>query len=138
MQNINYTYLSLSIIYQNFKTMKQAIFSLLFLFTGIMAQAATSYAPQIETIDTSFKAYVGVYKLDANQLSDSYTVTFEEGKLYGQANGYDKTELTKQTAAHSFKSGYGSDVIFIQETTEKPFLKVKLIVQGNEVFGIKE
>ena len=119
--------------------MKQYILSSLFLFIGIIAHAAISN-PSIQPIsaDTSFQAYVGVYKLDANGLIETYTVSFEEGKLYGQANGYDKTELTKQPAAHSFKSGYGSDVIFIQEAADKPFLKVKLIVQGNEVFGIKQ
>jgi hypothetical protein len=65
-------------------------------------------------------------------------VTFEDNKLYGQASGYDRTELTKQTDAHAFKSGYGSDVIFSQEVADKPFNKVKLVIQGNTVMGTKQ
>ncbi len=87
--------------------------------------------------DTTLEAYVGVYKLDENVLSETYTITLDNGKLYGQAVGYDRTELTKQADAHAFKSGYGSDVIFIQEEADKPF-KIKLVVQGNTVMGVKQ
>jgi hypothetical protein len=121
--------------------MKQIIFIAFLCFSGIQTYAFSDSQLVINAqmiADTTFKAYAGVYKLAENGLADTYIVTYEDGKLYGQAAGYDKTELTKQTTNHSFKSGYGSDVIFIQEAADKPFLKVKLIVQGNEVMGEKK
>ena len=88
-------------------------------------------------MDTGLAAYVGVYQLEANPLSETYTITLDAGKLYGQAVGYDKTELTKQSEPNAFKSGYGSDVIFMQDAPDKPFNKIKLVVQGNTVTGVK-
>jgi hypothetical protein len=120
--------------------MKKMIILSLFTMGFMSAQAATSLnkLPTTCVTDTTFKIYVGVYKLDENGILETYTVTFEDNKLYGQANGYDKTELTKQTDAHAFKSGYGSDVIFSQEVADKPFNKVKLVVQGNTVMGTRQ
>ena len=121
--------------------MKQIVLIAILCLMGIQAYALSDSqlivtAPIVA--DTTFKAYAGVYKLAENGLADTYTVTYEDGKLYGQAAGYDKTELTKHTVNHAFKSGYGSDVIFMQEAADKPFLKVKLVVQGNEVMGVKQ
>jgi hypothetical protein len=113
------------------------------LFTmGLMTAKASTQPDKLPlstcVSDTTFTIYVGVYKLDENGMIDTYTVTFEDKKLYGQASGYDRTELTKQADAHAFKSGYGSDVIFSQETADKPFNKVKLVIQGNTVMGTKQ
>ena len=121
--------------------MKQIVLIVILCLTGVQAHAFSGSQPILNAqmvADTTFKAYAGVYKLAENGLADTYTVTYEDGKLYGQAAGYDKTELNKQTADHAFKSGYGSDVIFMQEAADKPFLKVKLVVQGNEVIGEKQ
>jgi hypothetical protein len=120
--------------------MKKIIVLSLFVMAFFSAKAETKiyFTPNVSTIDTTFEIYVGVYKLDENGMIDTYTVTFEGGKLYGQANGYDRTELTKQKDAHAFKSGYGSDVIFSQEVADKPFNKVKLVVQGNTVMGTRQ
>ncbi len=121
--------------------MKQIVLIAILCFAGIQAYAFSDFQLIVNfqmLADTTFKAYAGVYKLAENGLADTYTVTYEEGKLYGQAAGYDRTELTKQTANHAFKSGYGSDVIFMQEAADKPFSKVKLVVQGNEVIGEKQ
>jgi hypothetical protein len=121
--------------------MKKIIILGLFAFGFTAAQASTQREKLPLCIcqsDTILTAYVGVYKLDENGMIDTYTVTFEDNKLYGQANGYDRTELTKQTDPHAFKSGYGSDVIFSQEVPGKPFNKVKLMVQGSTVMGTRE
>jgi hypothetical protein len=120
--------------------MKKVIVLSLFVTAFFTTKAETTihFKPKISIVDTTFEIYVGVYKLDENGMIDSYTVTFEGGKLYGQANGYDRTELTKQKDDHAFKSGYGSDVIFSQEVADKPFNKVKLVVQGNTVMGTKQ
>ena len=133
--------LYLSIIHQILNKMKQIVLIAILCFTGIQVYAFSGSQLIVTAqmvADTTFKAYAGVYKLAENGLADTYTVTYEDGKLYGQAAGYDKTELSKQTANHAFKSGYGSDVIFMQEAADKPFTKVKLIVQGNEVIGEKQ
>lgn len=120
--------------------MKKIIVLSIFITTFFSAKAETTihFKPNVSVVDTTFEIYVGVYKLDENGMIDTYTVTFEGGKLYGQANGYDRTELTKQKDAHAFKSGYGSDVIFSQEVVDKPFNKVKLVVQGNTVMGTRQ
>jgi hypothetical protein len=120
--------------------MKKIIVFSFFVMAFFSAKAETKiqFKPNISIVDTTFEIYVGVYKLDENGMIDTYTVTLDGGKLYGQANGYDKTELTKQKDAHAFKSGYGSDVIFSQEVADKPFNKVKLVVQGNTVMGTKQ
>jgi hypothetical protein len=122
-------------------TMKKILLFSLFTLGLMTAQASTKQDKlPISTCvsDTTPRIYVGVYKLDENGMIDTYTVTFEDNKLYGQASGYDRTELTKQTDAHAFKSGYGSDVIFSQEVADKPFNKVKLVIQGNTVMGTKQ
>ena len=131
----------MSIIHQILNKMKQIVLIAILCFTGIQVYAFSGSQLIVTArmvADTTFKAYAGVYKLAENGLADTYTVTYEGGKLYGQAAGYDKTELSKQTTNHAFKSGYGSDVIFMQEAADKPFTKVKLIVQGNEVIGEKQ
>lgn len=119
--------------------MKKIIVLTLFLMGFLIAQAEIRPIQSIQfsgcLTDTTVEIYVGVYRLEENALSETYTITFENGKLYGQAIGYDKTELTKQAEPHAFKSGYGSDVIFSQEAADKPFNKVKLVVQGNIVMG---
>jgi hypothetical protein len=117
--------------------MKRIILLSFLLFVGICTYAKAHVIANI-IVDTTYKAYTGVYKLDAQGFIDTYTVTYEDGKLYGQANGYDKTELKKQEAAHTFVSGYGSEVAFIQEAADKPFTKVKLVIQGNDVYGVKQ
>lgn len=121
--------------------MKKILLFSLFTF-GLMTAKASTQQDKLPlsacVSDTSLHIYVGIYKLDENGMIDTYTVTFEDNKLYGQASGYDKTELTKQTDAHAFKSGYGSDVIFSQEVADKPFNKVKLVIQGNTVMGTKQ
>jgi hypothetical protein len=121
--------------------MKKILLFSLFALGFMTAQASTKQdkLPLFSCAsDTTFSIYVGVYKLDENGMIETYTVTFEGNKLYGQANGYDRTELTKQADAHAFKSGYGSDVVFSQETADKPFNKVKLVVQGNTVMGTRQ
>jgi hypothetical protein len=120
--------------------MKKVIVLSLFVIAFFTTKAETTihFKPKVSVIDTTFEIYVGVYKLDENGMIDTYTVSLDGSKLYGQANGYDKTELTKQTDAHAFKSGYGSDVIFSQEVADKPFNKVKLVVQGNTVMGTRQ
>jgi hypothetical protein len=118
--------------------MKKVLFSLSLLLSSAYMYANASIPIEITTDTTAYKAYEGVYQLDENGVLDTYTITTEGGKLYGQANGYDKTVLAKQADAHSFKSGYGSDVIFIQDAADKPIKKVKLVVQGNVVFGTKQ
>ncbi len=122
--------------------MKKIIVLSLFMMGFIGAQAETSpikYPLSVTCLsDTTFEIYVGVYKLEENALSETYTITLDKDKLYGQAVGYDRTELTKQAEPHAFKSGYGSDVIFSQEAADKPFNKVKLVVQGNTVMGTKQ
>lgn len=122
--------------------MKKIIVLSLFMIGCLALQAEThsfnNFSYVASCADSSFQDYVGVYKLEENPLSETYTITFENGKLYGQAIGYDKTELTKQTEPNAFKSGYGSDVVFIQEEVGKPFNKVKLVVQGNAVIGTKQ
>jgi hypothetical protein len=84
--------------------MKKIIILSLFAMAFFSAKAETiiQIKSNISIIDTTFDTYVGVYKLDENGMIDTYTVTFEGGKLYGQANGYDRTELTKQKDAHAF------------------------------------
>jgi hypothetical protein len=120
--------------------MKKIIVLSFFVLAFFTAKAETTFhfKPIVSVIDTTFEIYVGVYKLDENGMIDTYTVSLDGGKLYGQANGYDRTELSKQKDPHAFKSGYGSDVIFSQEVYDKPFNKVKLVVQGNTVMGTKQ
>jgi hypothetical protein len=119
--------------------MKKIILFSLFLLGFASLKAENKPFVAIANVsDTTFQIYVGVYKLEENVLSETYSIIFEGGKLYGQAVGYDKTELTKQADPHAFKSGYGSDVVFSQETEGGPFNKVKLVVQGNTVMGTKQ
>jgi hypothetical protein len=118
--------------------MKKMLFSLSILLSGAYMYANPIVHIEVAADTTAYSTYVGVYKLDENGVLETYTVTTEGGKLYGQANGYDKTALTKQADAHHFKSGYGSDVIFVSEAADKPITKVKLVIQGNTVFGTKQ
>jgi hypothetical protein len=128
----------LTFIFNKLKSMKRILFLLLVLPASTCVINANITNTINVVSDTTHKAYVGVYKLDAQGFIDTYTVTYEDDKLYGQANGYDKTELKKEDAPHSFVSGYGSTVIFMQEEADKPFTKVKLVIQGNDVFGVKQ
>ncbi len=121
-------------------TMKKVIFAFVCLFSIAVLRAEPKLitvfnAPLIDS--TGLSNYVGVYKLEENGYISTYTVTVEEGKLFGQANGFDKTELNKQPEAHTFQSGYGSTVVFMSEAADKPISKVKLVVQGNTIFGTK-
>ena len=119
--------------------MKKMIFlSIFMLFVCTIRAEIRPISNAICVADSTLKMYIGVYKLEENGMIDTYTVTFESGKLYGQANGFNKTELTMQLENHAFKSGYGSDVIFSQEAADKPINKVKLVVQGNTVMGTKQ
>jgi hypothetical protein len=128
----------LSTHFQNKDNMKKVLFSLSLLLCSAYIYANPVVHIEITADTTDYSIYEGVYKLDENGVLDTYTVTSEGGKIFGQANGYDKTELTKQSADHSFKSGYGSDVIFVSEAADKPITKVKLVIQGNTVFGTKQ
>jgi hypothetical protein len=110
------------------------ILFVLFLLLGFSYASKAADVP----VDTSLKVYAGVYKLAENGFIQTYTVTFDDGKLYGQANGYDKTPLTKQDGVHTFVSGYGSTVIFTYNAEKKSIDQVKLLIQGNEITGTRQ
>jgi hypothetical protein len=112
--------------------MRFILFFTLLLGVSSLAQAETM------PVDSTWKAYTGVYKLAANGMIDTYTVTYEDGKLFGQANGYDKTQLSPQAEPRTFVSGYGSMIVFMYRAEKKMIDQVKLVVQGNEVMGVKE
>jgi hypothetical protein len=101
---------------------------LFFLLTGTLLSGKLS----------DLDEYAGVYKLAPNGVIETFTVTVESGNLMGQANGFDKTQLIPQKEEHTFKTGYGSTVVFLQDAQTKKFSKIKLVVQDNEVSGVKQ
>ncbi len=97
-----------------------------------------SFSAARHVSETDYKQYVGVYSLTPNGQISTFTVTLESEKLYGQADGYNKTQLTKQQADHTFQTGYGSAVVFVQDAASKKITGLKLTAQGTEIAGTKQ
>lgn len=105
-------------------------------FAAVCLLFAFSTARRVS--ETDYKQYAGVYSLTPNGQISTFTVTFESEKLYGQADGYDKTQLTKQVADHTFQTGYGSTVVFVPEAASGKITGLKLTAQGTEIMGTKQ
>jgi hypothetical protein len=97
--------------------------------TAGTAAAATDEAA------TDLQQYVGTYRIDSDEIS-SATVTFEDGRLYGQADGQPKTELRPESGDTFNVANMGAKVEFIRDSQQQ-VNGVKILYQGYEFVGQK-
>ncbi|MCY7349777.1 MAG: DUF3471 domain-containing protein [Cytophagaceae bacterium] len=84
--------------------------------------------------------YAGRYKMPEGTPIAAYTVTLENGEVFGEADGYGKFKLIRQKDADTYlsTSSYGSTIIFTRDATSKQVSGLKMLIQGNELIAVKE
>lgn len=86
------------------------------------------------------KAYAGKYTFSQNDTFKHFTITLENGDLYGAVDEYPKNKLVKQATAETFKSTseYGSVFTFTRDAATKLVTGFKIQIMGNEVTATKD
>lgn len=86
-----------------------------------------------EAVD--YNVYAGKYKMQSDQVG-IITVTVEDNRLYGQAEGQPKTEI-KPEGKDSFNvPDFGARIVFNRDSSQK-VNGVTLYINGGEVSGDK-
>ena len=113
--------------------MKKLIFSLF-----ISCFCANIAFSQTASSD-SLKQYVGTYKMKGDAPFQSYTITFADGSISGEADSYGANKLVKQAGIDKFQStsSYGSIITFIRNA-DKKVISLKMEIQGTEILAEKQ
>jgi hypothetical protein len=64
-------------------------------------EASTTGSPAGTSVSAPYQDYVGRYRVE-NADFEYATITIEEGRLYGQAEGQERNELVPETTADQF------------------------------------
>lgn len=115
------------------KNMKKLIFALFIsCFCANIALAQTAPAD-------SLKEYVGTYKMKGDAPFQSYTITFADGSISGEADSYGANKLVKKEGVDKFQStsSYGSIITFTRNA-DKKVTGLKMEIQGSEILADKQ
>ena len=87
----------------------------------------------------SLKQYVGNYKMKGDAPFQSYSITFSENAISGEADSYGANKLVKQAGVDKFQStsSYGSIITFVRNA-DKKVVGLKMEIQGSEILADKE
>jgi hypothetical protein len=88
----------------------------------------------IDSLD--FKDYYGSYKMADNPFTQKMKIYFKAGELFGQASDYPETKLMRKKDDEFEESNFGAQIIFVR--TSGVISGIKVLVQGQELIGIKE
>ena len=83
-----------------------------------------------------YAEYVGDYKITGGPVP-SMKVFLKDGSLFGQAEGYPETKLSRVKGDEFTESNFGASINFVRKDT-KEVGGFKLSVQGQEMEGVKE
>lgn len=100
-------------------------------------QSATAATPAADS--TNLSAYAGTYTFESGSPVQKFTVSSEKGELYGEADGYGKNKLIKQTKADTYQStsSYGSMITF-ERDANKAVTGLTLSAQGTTISAKKD
>lgn len=112
---------------------------LLIVTIAMAATAQTTPAPATAPDSTSLSAYAGAYTFESGSPVQKFTVSSEKGELYGEADGYGKNKLVKQTKADTYQStsSYGSMITF-ERDANKAVTGLILSAQGTTIAAKKD
>lgn len=121
--------------------MKNALILCLLLSVFLLltvANAQTTTAPATDS--TALKAYAGAYTFESGSPVQKYTVTFDKGSLYGEADSMGKNKLVKQDKADTFQStsSYGSVFTFNRDAATKAITSFSMVIQGATLTAMKD
>ena len=115
---------------------------LLLLTTAITSNAQTqsATAPVPSADSTNLSAYSGSYTFGSGSPVQKFTVSTEKGELFGEADGYGKNKLVKQSKTDTYQStsSYGSIITFMRDTATKAVTGLTLAAQGTELIAKKD
>ncbi|RRB02853.1 DUF3471 domain-containing protein [Larkinella rosea] len=121
----------------------------LLFFAFLLAASPLAFARPVSTFrpapiqpadSTDLKAYAGTYTFAQNDNIKQFTITVENGELYGAVDSYPRNKLLKQPAAETFKSTseYGSVLTFTRDAATKAVTGFKIQLMGNELTATKD
>lgn len=120
---------------------KRVVFFLFGLMTiAATAKAQTTVTPTSSADSTNLSAYAGSYTFGSGSPVQKFTVTAENGTLFGEADSYGKNKLVKQPQADTYQStsSYGSMITFERDATTKAVTGLSLSAQGTQLAAKKD
>jgi len=105
----------------------------------VNAQSATA-SVTVTGDSARLKSYVGSYTFGSGSPVQKFTVTVENGTLFGEADSFGKNKLIKQAKENTYQStsSYGSMITFVWDTTTKAVTGLTLSAQGTELTAKKD
>lgn len=101
--------------------------------TTTTTTTTTATSSPSEAVD--YNIYAGKYKMQSDQVG-TITVTVENNRVYGQAEGQPKTEIKPEGKDSFDVPEFGAKVVFNRDSNQK-VNGVTLFINGGEVSGDK-
>ncbi|GAB3936831.1 DUF3471 domain-containing protein [Larkinella terrae] len=123
---------------------KLLVFAFALTAASPLAFASNSPVSKTATVQqadsTDLKAYTGKYTFAQNDTFKQFTITLENGDLYGAVDEYPKNKLVKQSAPETFKSTseYGSIFTFTRDAATKAVTGFSIKIMGNELSATRD
>ena len=118
--------------------MKKLFFGRLIAFLFISCFCANISFAQTAVAD-SLKQYVGTYKMKGDAPFQTYTISFADGSISGEADSYGGNKLIKKEGSDKFQStsSYGSIITFTRNA-DKKVTGFKMEIQGSAILADKQ